>query len=73
MIQIFQTAGKTTDREIELIERVTGVSEDMLKAALDVEERARIESDEGDMLVLFDIPTIEDEDSTVIPLCLSAW
>ena len=24
-----------TDREIELIERVTGVSEDMLKAALD--------------------------------------
>ena len=52
-----------TDREIELIERVTGVSEDMLKAALDVEERARIESDEGDMLVLFDIPTIEDEDS----------
>ena len=52
-----------TDREIELIERVTGVSEDMLKAALDVEERARIELDEGDMLVLFDIPTIEDEDS----------
>lgn len=52
-----------TDREIELIERVTGVSEDMLKAALDVEERARIELDECDMLVLFDIPTIEDEDS----------
>ena len=52
-----------TDREIELIERITGVSEDMLKAALDVEERARIETDEGDMLVLFDIPTIEDEDS----------
>ncbi len=52
-----------TDREIELIERITGVSEDMLKAALDVEERARIETDEGDTLVLFDIPTIEDEDS----------
>ena len=41
-----------TDREIELMERITGVSEDMLKAALDVEERARIETDEGDTLVL---------------------
>ena len=43
-----------TDREIELIERVTGVSEDMIKAALDEEERARIELDEGDTLVLFE-------------------
>ncbi len=51
-----------TDREIELIERVTGVSEDMLKAALDEEERARIELDEGDTLVLFDVPVIEDEE-----------
>ena len=51
-----------TDREIELIERVTGVNEDLLKAALDEEERARIEVDDGDTLVLFDIPTIEEEE-----------
>ena len=51
-----------TDREIELIERVTGVNEDLLKAALDEEERARIEIDDGDTLVLFDIPTIEEEE-----------
>ncbi len=52
-----------TDREIELIERLTGVDEDMLKAALDEEERARIETDEDDTLVLFDIPTIEEEEN----------
>ncbi|MBO7156099.1 MAG: magnesium transporter CorA family protein [Clostridia bacterium] len=51
-----------TDREIELIERVTGVDESLLKAALDEEERARIEVDDGDTLVLFDIPTIEEEE-----------
>lgn len=52
-----------TDREIELVERMTGVGQDMLKAALDEEERARIEADEDDghTLVLFDIPTIEEE------------
>ena len=52
-----------TDREIELIERLTGVDADMIKAALDEEERARIEADEGDTLVLFDIPTIEEEEN----------
>ncbi len=75
-----------TDREIELIERVSGVNEDLLKAALDEEERARIEIDDGDTLVLFDIPTIEEEEdyysystmplgvvltkSTIITVCL---
>lgn len=32
-----------TDKEIELISRVSGVPEDMIKAALDEEERARVE------------------------------
>ncbi|MDR0697011.1 MAG: magnesium transporter CorA family protein [Christensenellaceae bacterium] len=50
-----------TDREIELIMRATGAPEDMLKAALDDEERARIESDDGFTLTLFDIPVIEEE------------
>jgi magnesium transporter len=50
-----------TDREIELIMRATGAPEDMLKAALDDEERARIESDDGFTMTLFDIPVIEEE------------
>lgn len=52
-----------TDRELELISRATGVDDDMLKAALDEEERAHIDSEDGNALVLMDIPTIEDEDS----------
>ena len=75
-----------TDREIELIERITGVDESLLKAALDEDERARIEVDDGDTLILFDIPTIEEEEdyysystmplgvvlthNTVITICL---
>ncbi|MDD3947425.1 MAG: magnesium transporter CorA family protein [Clostridia bacterium] len=52
-----------TDKESELIIRTTGIPEDMLKAALDEEERARIEYDDGCTLVLFDIPIIEEESS----------
>lgn len=53
-----------TDKEIELIARATGVAEDMIKAALDEEERARVEKDDdtGAVLVVTDIPfTVEDE------------
>ncbi len=50
-----------TDKEIELVERITAIPEDMLKAALDEEERARLEIDDGITLVLFDMPTIENE------------
>lgn len=61
-----------TDKESELIIRTTGIPEDMLKAALDEEERARIEYDDGCTLVLFDIPIIEEESSyfsyTTMPL-----
>ncbi len=50
-----------TDKEIELVERITAIPEDMLKSALDEEERARLEVDDGVTLVLFDMPTIEHE------------
>lgn len=61
-----------TDLEIELIARVTGVDEDKIKAALDEEERSRIEVDERETLVIFDVPIIEEEPSyysyTTVPL-----
>lgn len=50
-----------TDQEIELVARATGVGEDMIKAALDEEERARIETEDEAALVIFDIPKIEEE------------
>lgn len=50
-----------TDQEIELVSRATGADEDMIKAALDEEERARIEAEDESTLAIFDIPKIEEE------------
>lgn len=52
-----------TDREIELVARCTGASEDFLKAALDEEEKARIDVEDSNTLAIFDIPIIEEEDN----------
>ncbi len=52
-----------TDKEIELISAKTGIPDDMIKAALDEEERARIEKEDGILLAVTDIPITEDEDS----------
>ncbi|MDD4315768.1 MAG: magnesium transporter CorA family protein [Clostridia bacterium] len=50
-----------TDQELELVARTTGVAENTLKAALDDEERARIEVEDDETLTVFDIPKIEEE------------
>ncbi|NLZ25568.1 MAG: magnesium transporter CorA family protein [Clostridiales bacterium] len=59
------------DREIEFISRALSVPENMLKAALDEEERARADKDDGVTLIVADMPKIEDEDDyytyTTIP------
>ena len=49
-----------SDKELEEVAEKTGVGEDMLKAALDEEERARIETDDGNTLIIVDIPVIDD-------------
>jgi magnesium transporter len=75
------------DKEIEFIAGLTGVPEDMIKAALDEEESSRIENEDGVMMALFDIPITEDRDdyytystlpfayirtdTTVITVCLA--
>lgn len=51
-----------TDKEIELVNRLTDLPEDYIKAALDEEERARIEVEDGVLLTLFDIPVMEEDD-----------
>ena len=53
-----------TDKEIELVSRVTALPEDYIKAALDEEERARIEVEDGNLLTLFDIPVMEDDEGS---------
>ena len=50
-----------SDKEIEDVSAKTGITEEMLKAALDEEERARIETEDGTSLIIVDIPIINDE------------
>ena len=63
-----------TDDELEDACAMTGVPEEMLRAALDEEETARVERDEGALLCLLDTPTITDTDEgdtyETIPLAL---
>ncbi len=51
-----------TDGEVERVSGETGVPEDMIKAALDEEETARTEADEGCLLFVVDCPVIEEAD-----------
>ena len=50
-----------TPQEIHQIVSVCSVEEDVLRAALDAEERARIETEDDYTLMLVDIPAIEKE------------
>ncbi|MDE6790507.1 MAG: magnesium transporter CorA family protein [Clostridia bacterium] len=52
-----------TDGEVEKVAAQTGIPEDMIKAALDEEERARTEFDEGCSLFVVDCPIIEESDA----------
>jgi magnesium transporter len=50
-----------SEEEINKVSSSLNVETDFLRAALDEEERARIESDEGQTLIVVDIPVIERE------------
>ncbi len=51
-----------TDKEIELISASLEIPEEMIKAALDEEERARIEREDDILLAITDIPITEEND-----------
>lgn len=52
-----------TDGEVEKVVRETHIPEDMIKAALDEEEMARTEFDEGCSMFVVDCPVIEESDA----------
>ena len=60
------------EEEINAVSRILTVETDFLKAALDEEERARIENDNGQTLIIVDIPIVDKEGKmnvyTTIPL-----
>lgn len=76
-----------TDKEIELVSSATLIPEDMIKAALDSEERAHIEKEDGVLMSVVDIPITEEDDdkytyatlpfgcittdSTIVTVCLN--
>jgi magnesium transporter len=60
--------------EINQVSNTLSVDPDFLKAALDEEERARIENEDGNTLILVDVPIMEQEGKmnlyTTIPLAI---
>jgi magnesium transporter len=51
-----------TDDEVALVSSQTNVPDDMIKAALDEEERARTDFDDGCSMFIVDCPIIEESD-----------
>ena len=47
--------------ELDYVHNILGIEEEFLRAALDEEETVRIESEEGQTLVLVDIPIVQPE------------
>lgn len=63
-----------TDDEVEDIHELSGIPEELLKAALDEEESARVEMDEGAVMYIVDSPMLVDTDEgdkyTTIPVAI---
>ena len=61
-----------TDEELRSVSEYRSLDMDILKAALDLDERSRIDADEGYTMVLVNIPTVEERTDidlyTAIPL-----
>ena len=55
-----------SSQELELMVRQFHVDPSFLNAALDVEETSRIEAEDGQTLIVVDVPTTEKEDQKVI-------
>lgn len=63
-----------TDEECQAVATIAGVPEDMIKAALDEQERARSEFDEGCSMFVLDCPILEEgangDSYTTLPLSI---
>ena len=54
------------EEELQLVTDLLHVEPDFLRAALDEEETSRVESEEGQTLIIIDTPVIEKSDSAVV-------
>lgn len=53
-----------SEDEILQVSKATGIESEFIRPALDEEERPRIETDNGQTLILVDIPTVENDGTT---------
>ncbi len=54
------------DAEVAAVSKELGLEEDYLRAALDEEESPRVESDDGQTLIIVDMPTVQPEGRTFV-------
>ncbi|MFH1697050.1 MAG: magnesium transporter CorA family protein [Candidatus Diapherotrites archaeon] len=59
---------KPTAAELERVGKETGAQEELLKAALDEDERPRIEVEEGNVLVIFRVPFKEESGAGILKI-----
>lgn len=63
-----------SDLELESVSQKTGVPEDMIKAALDEEERAHLETDGDTKMIIIDVPIISEDsdryDYSTLPVAI---
>ena len=52
--------------EIDILRNRFGVSEDYIRSALDSEESARIEAEDGDVFLIYDVPYAEREENEIV-------
>ena len=57
---------RPSETEINYVHETFGIERDFLLAPLDLEETSRIESEEGQTLIVLDVPTTEKENGKVI-------
>ncbi|MGE5551382.1 MAG: magnesium transporter CorA family protein, partial [Bacteroidota bacterium] len=55
-----------SESELEAVQAATGVDPDYLRAPLDEEERSRIEAGDGQILILINIPYVQDGQAKVL-------
>ena len=55
-----------TNDELDFIEKELSIERDFLRAPLDDEESARLETEEGQVLILVDTPYVEKQDDHII-------
>ncbi len=55
-----------SEDELAAVSTILGIDRDFLRAALDEEETSRVESEDGQTLLIIDSPAVEQEDAAVL-------